>query len=610
MIVLGISGLENVNPIRFGNSYGIIRPTLENLFTIGANNIPIQLFPLSIMGHDSAAALVRDGRLIAFASEERFTRVKHGFNLAGQTVLPKHAIEYCLKEAGISWNEVDLVAHYCHFTNATVSRRFNRIAAFLNSVQRRLLYDEYDIALKNRLDEDIVRRQLEKLSGIELVSGRFIPVRHHLSHAAGAFYSSGFDESLILTLDGYGEEESSWWALGDAKGIVPFGQIALPTSLGLLYQVITAYLGFRSFGDEYKVMGLSSYGNSHRFKRIFDELVSFKPDGSYSIADLCQPDLFPFLKASFGRIDSPSRFSRKAADIAASLQKKIEECILYHLSMLKKLYNMPNLCTSGGVCLNAVANGAIIRSGLFKSVFIQPAAGDDGASLGAALYAQSIAENGNRPAAINHTYYGPAYDGRIIERELRKSGLAEWRKARDVSLAAAQFVADGQLVGWFQGRMEMGPRALGSRSILADPRSTELKDRLNAKIKNRECFRPFAPSILNEDVQRYFEISDNSQYPFMLVTFPANELAKNKIPAVIHVDGTSRIQTVSNDSNPDFYRLIRCFYDLTGVPVVLNTSFNRAGEPIVNTPEDAIRCFMQSGLDALIIGEYVVRAEK
>ncbi|OGC94786.1 MAG: hypothetical protein A2W25_00800 [candidate division Zixibacteria bacterium RBG_16_53_22] len=570
----------------------------------------MQLFPLHLIGHDGSAALIRDGKLVAFASEERFTRLKHGFNLTGHTVLPRRSIDYCLREAGISWNEIDCVAHYCHFTDSAVSHRLDRVSAFLDSRQHKLLQDEYEQALKNRLGGDVVRGQIEEFSRIRLAPGRFVQVRHHLAHAAGAFYSSGFDESLILTLDGYGEEESSWWAIGNSEGIAHIGQIALPTSLGLLYQVITAYLGFRSFGDEYKVMGLSSYGNPSPFKRIFDDLVYYKPDGRYSIRDLCRPDLLSFLEASFGKIDFPGKFSRRAADIAASLQRKIEECILNHLSMLNARYKIPNLCMSGGVCLNAVANGAIIRSRLFKRIFIQPAAGDDGASLGAALYAQSIFEKERRPEAINHTFYGPAYGSSTIEQELRKSGLREWRKVDDMPLAAARLIAEGKLVGWFQGRMEMGPRALGSRSILADPRSPDLKDKLNAKIKNRECFRPFAPSVLADDAERYFEIPDDSEYPFMLVTFPVHESVRNSIPAVVHVDGTSRIQTVTPESNPDFHRLISYFRDLTGVPVILNTSFNRAGEPIVNTPEDAIRCFVQSGLDALIIGEYVVRPEK
>jgi carbamoyltransferase len=380
--------------------------------------------------------------------------------------------------------------------------------------------------------------------------------------------------------------------------------------LGLLYQVLTAYLGFRAFGDEYKVMGLSSYGNPKYFLAVFNELIEQSGDGSYRMRNLSRPDLPFWLRDHFGEVSHDSGFTQKKADIAASLQKTLENVLLHQLSLLKNKYALKNLCLSGGVGLNACANGAILRSGLFENVYFQPAAGDDGASLGAALYVQHEVFQSGARNPVNHVFWGPSYDSSRIEETLNNHPQIEWKKQKNVEETAARMLDEKKIVGWFQGRMEMGPRALGARSILADPRMIELRDKINAKIKRREDFRPFAPSILEEEASNFFNIPNNTCSPFMLLTFDTLEDKKRLIPAVVHVDGSARLQTVSHRDNPKFYRLLRYFYESTGIPVLLNTSFNRAGEPIVNSPEDALKCFLACGMDVLIIEDFVIWPKK
>jgi carbamoyltransferase len=606
MIILGISGFEDIASSENRHIYSSQAKTVDDLFSFSDKEVPLQFFPLHLIGHDSSAALVVDGALVAFASEERFSRLKHGFNLAGRTVLPRKAIAYCLKQAEVMWEDVDYVAHYCHFTKESVERRLQNVSQNLNSDFYSVLSREYTKAYETRLAKNTVHRQIERISGRDLPEDRLIPIKHHLAHASGAYYSSAFDEAIILTLDGYGEEESSLWAIGQGNRIDPKGFIHLPTSLGLLYQVITAYLGFRVFGDEYKVMGLSSYGNPKHFHPVFEDLVNQSDEGTYCIRNLSRIDLAVWLKERFGKVSQDSEFSQKKADIAASLQKTLEKAVLDQLSSLKNKYHIKNLCVSGGVGLNACANGAILRSGLFDKVFFQPAAGDDGASLGAAMYAHhKIFQKGER-TPVEHVFWGPEYNNVQIEDILNDYPQINWKKEENIETIAAKMLDEGRIVGWFQGRMEMGPRALGARSILADPRSTVLRDEINARIKGREPFRPFAPSVLEEAAPDFFALHDGKRSPFMLVTFMTLKKKRHLIPAVVHVDGSSRLQTVGPKDFPKFYRLLRCFYERTGIPVLLNTSFNRAGEPIVNSPEDALRCFLQCGMDVLIIEDYLI----
>ena len=605
MIVLGISGFESLQETRDRDFEAPVSRSVEELLSFSGNSVPLQFFPLHLIGHDGAAALIVDGRLTAFAAEERFTRIKHGYNLAGRTILPRRSIEYCLHEARIGWRDVDLIAHYCNFSEEAVSRRFQDVSKGLGREHLAVLEREYETAYRTRLARPVILKKLSKIAGFDLPGEKYVQVRHHLAHAAGSFFSSGFDKSLILTLDGYGEEESSVWAIGDNGKIYLKGSERLPNSLGLLYQVITAYLGFRSFGDEYKVMGLSSYGNSKFFSPVFEELVKLLPDGRYSTENLARTDLHSWLQGKLGKPGSGD-ITQRSADIAAALQSRLENAVMHTLSHLRKHYGLKKLCVSGGVGLNACVNGAILESGLFDEVFFQPASADDGASLGAAMYACSeyFPSDGCHP--VRHVFWGPEYASTEIEDCLRHDELVVWTKPGNIEDAAARLLAQGKIVGWFQGRMEMGPRALGARSILADPRHENIRDEVNRKIKQREAFRPFAPSVLKESAGEFFHLSGAQSSPFMLVTFKTYEDRKSLIPAVVHVDGSSRIQTVTMEDNPRYYRLLRCFYKITGIPLILNTSFNQAGEPVVNTPGDAVSCFLRSGLDVLVLGDYLV----
>ena len=430
MMILGLSGFESLTTDRSHHLYSFSSERKDGPLEFPGSDIPLQLLPLGLIGHDSSAALISDGRLIAFAAEERLTRIKHGFNLTGQTVLPRRAIAYCLQEAGADWDDVDYIAHYCRFTKAAIARRFHRISQNLDFRSAFLLRKEYERAYEVRLSQEVLLKQLEMLAGRPIAKKRLIQVPHHLAHAAGAFYSSPFEEALLLTIDGYGEEESTVWSEGRGNAIDPRSSVLLPHSLGLLYQIITSYLGFRSFGDEYKVMGLSAYGDPGRFQSVFDQWIRLLPDGTFRIEGLSTPDLASTLKTALGEIEQPGEFSVRAADIAASLQKTLELAILHVFSHLKKEFPQKNCCLSGGVALNACANGALIRSGLFENCFIQPAASDEGGSLGAALYVWHDILCRERAAPIEHVFWGPGYTGQEIERALRKETAVVWKRSR------------------------------------------------------------------------------------------------------------------------------------------------------------------------------------
>jgi carbamoyltransferase len=606
VVIVGFSGFEDLG----GSTDSHLYQRAESggsggWFRFHDGAVPLQFFPLHLIGHDASAALLVDGRLVACGAEERFTRIKHGFNLAGHTVLPRRAVRYCLEEAKLTWDDVDYWVHYCEFTGDSVRRRLERVARALSPQQRAMIEGEHERAYCRRVAREVVRRQLEDITGRPIAEDRFIQVRHHLAHAAGAFYSSGFDEAICLTLDGYGEEESSIWAIAGGTSIRPEGSVPLPASLGMVYQIVTAYLGFRAFGDEYKVMGMSAYGDPKAFKPVFDEAVELLPNGAYSTESVSRVDLDEWLWDSFGDIPDRGSLSRKAADIAAGLQGRLEEAELHTAEYLKGCYGIDRLCVSGGVGLNACANGAIVRSGLFNKVFVQPAASDDGASLGAALYAWHEMLGGERRPAVPHVYWGPAYGADRVEDVLQAESRLRWEKPADLEGEAARLLAAGKIVGWFQGRMEIGPRALGARSILASPTSIASRDRINELIKQREPFRPFAPSVLAREAPAVFVIPDQTSARFMTVTYETRDGARQRIPAVVHVDGSARIQMVYEEDNPRFHRLLERFHELTDVPVLLNTSFNRAGEPIVRCPEDAINCFLESGLDALVVGDCI-----
>jgi carbamoyltransferase len=609
MVILGISGFEDFRKASAVASVRYRHDSIKNLLSFGEKYLPLQYFPLHLIGHDCSAALIVDGRLVAFAAEERFSRIKHGLNLAGNTVLPRSAINFCLKQAGMTWNDIDYIAHFCDFDESAIQERIAYLSNKLEAGYRQVLVEQYHDVYDNCLNQETLLKQLTQISGSAIDKNNLIPVRHHLAHAAGAFYSSGFKEALIMTIDGYGEKESALIACGNDKQIEIIDQVRLPTSLGLLYQVITVYLGFRSYGDEYKVMGLSSYGDRNEYQSAFNDFVELKNGGNYTITGITSPDLYLMLKDYFGEIDWRNGISQKAADIAAALQDILEKTLLHSLSYYREKYKLKTLCLSGGVALNATANGVINRSGLFERVFIQPAAADDGASLGAALYANNqLSPEANKP--IKHTYWGPDYDRGQVENVLQGNPDIRWRRKDNIIRTTAELLADGKLIGWFQGRMEMGPRALGARSILSDPRKKAYRDRLNLKIKNRESFRPFAPSVLEEEAGSFFILNGSRSDPYMITTVPVKRDKQKLIPAVIHVDGTSRLQTVSETINPRYYRLLKEFYEITGIPMVLNTSFNQAGEPIVCSPEDALNCFLRCGLDALVIEDFLIYPTK
>lgn len=609
MIVLGISGFEDAQREVAPRPY-TARREVDAPFTFRDGAVPLQYFPLGLIGHDAAAALLVDGRLVACAAEERFSRQKHGLNLAGRTTLPRRAIRFCLNEAGIDWGEVDLVAHYCCFTPDAVARRLESVGANLAPPERGALEREHAAAFAHRVSAEVVRGRLEEIAGRPIGADRFVAVPHHLAHAAGAFFSSGFAEAVCLTLDGYGEEESAAWSIAGASGIEPHAVVSLPTSLGTLYQLITAYIGFRAFGDEYKTMGLAAYGDPERHRETFETLIRPLEDGGHSTEAAWRPDLYDWLARRLGPVPSPGGLCREGADIAAALQEALQLAVLHGLRHFRAELALDRLCVAGGVGLNACLNGAILRSGLVRKLFVQPASADDGAALGAALWADR-AWNGDGPAnahGIGHAFWGPAVSADEITGALSLyDGAVEWERVEGIEARVADALAAGCIVGWFQGRMEMGPRALGARSILASPTSVALRDRLNEAVKGREPFRPFAPSVLAEAADRFFDIPDDTAAPFMVVTYPVWAEARPMIPGVVHVNGTARAQVVRQEDNSLYHGVLREFEARTGVPVLLNTSFNRAGEPIVCSARDALACFLRSGLDALAIGDFWIQ---
>jgi carbamoyltransferase len=563
---------------------------------------------LGYFGHDASAAIVVDGQIVACAAEERFTRVKYGLNLTGNTLWPKKAMQFCLDQAGVTLKDVDTVAHYCDFTEESVRRRFELVSVHLAETDAARLKRSYQRVYTGMLCQKAVAARLRDLSDNGYPP--ILPVPHHLAHAASAFYVSGFRESLILTLDGAGEVESSLLAIGRGRDIKPLERSFLPASLGVLYQIITVFLGFHSLGDEYKVMGLASFGDPYRYRDFFDSLIRPERGLRYGMHTLADRGLRERIVQKLGSPRSPDgKMEQHHADIAASLQEALERTVVSLLTRVRREKGISRLCLAGGVALNCAMNGAIARSGLFEEIFVQPASGDEGCSLGAALVAcrkaESIPEDGF--PAWEHAYLGPEFTEEQMASELSSFGESlSFRREEEITRKAAQELASGKVLGWFQGRMEFGPRALGNRSILADPREPRMKDLINEKVKRREPFRPFAPAVLEERASDYFDMGMLDCSPFMLFTFPVREAVKSRIPAVTHVDGTARVQTVSRKVNPLFWDLIEATGRRTGIPMVLNTSFNVRNEPIVCTPADAIRCFLSTEIDALVMGPFYI----
>ena len=534
--------------------------------------------------HDSAACLVRDGRLLAAVEEERFTQVKHGKRPVPFTTyeLPFHSINYCLETAGLHINDVDQFAY--SFDPGLLKRKEHD--AFMEAVTNARLHlrDGYPHHLQKRF------------CGADIPENKWHYVDHHIAHAASAFLASPFTEAAVMTLDGRGENATTTYYMGRNNDLEKLGEVTLPHSLGLLYEKMTSYLGFLHSSDEYKVMALASYGKPV-YAGIFRSMIHCNGNGTYTIAD------DDFIK-HFG----PARmreapFEEVHFNIARSLQVVMEETVLKLAGWLYAQTKSENLCMAGGVALNCVMNARIRDEGPFRNVWVQPAAGDAGTALGAALWIDAKKTNSTvRNFTMDHAYWGPEYSDEQIEKFLKWT-KSTYRKLDNVAGETAALLADDKIIGWHQGRMEFGPRALGGRSILASPIHASMQARLN-EVKDREDFRPVAPVVLEEDAGEWFVHAGVS--PFMLFINDVQGDKADRIPAVRHIDGTARIQTVNRHQHPLYYDLLKCFKEKTGVPVLVNTSFNTLGKPMVCSPRDAIECFWSSPFDALVIGSFLL----
>jgi len=582
---------------------------------------------ISAFYHDSAAALIIDGKIIAAAQEERFTRKKH------DPSYPYNAVEFVLKFSNLSLSQIDHIIFY-EKPFLKFERLLDTYVAFAPKGFSQFV-KSIPIWLRERLfQKKMLINSLKEHDKNFNKETNILFSEHHLSHTASAFYPSPFEDSIILTADGVGEWSTTTVAIGKGNNLEIKKEIYFPHSLGLLYSAFTYYAGFKVNSGEYKLMGLAPYGEPKYQDKIKNELIDIKPDGSFRI----NQDYFNYTTGLtmtnsrfhklFGekpRNSENEKITQFHMDIAASIQKVTEEVMLTLARSLRQEYNISNLCLAGGVALNCVANGKILEEKIFDNVWIQPAAGDAGGSIGAALALFYLELKNERKISnfdsMNGSYLGPEYSQSEIEVELKKAG-AKFKVMDKDSLInkAAEDLSSGNVIGWFQGRMEFGPRALGGRSILGDPRSSTMQKKLNLKVKYRESFRPFAPSVLRDDVSNWFNLSVDSPYMLLVANVNDNKqlkmndeqkklfgidklnIKRSEIPAVTHVDYSARIQTVHEDINPKYFNLIKKFKEKTGCPVIVNTSFNIRGEPIVNTPTEAYNCFMGTELDKLIIG--------
>ena len=592
----------------------------------------IAILGISAFYHDAAAALVVDGKIVAAAQEERFTRKKHDASF------PSRAIEYCLREGNIDGRELDYVGFYdkpfLKFERLLETYLSYAPAGFQSFIKAMPLWLRQKLHLTRELHRGLDRRY----------SKRFIFAEHHESHAASAFYPSPFDEAAILTLDGVGEWATTSYGVGRGNRVELLGEMRFPHSIGLLYSAFTHFAGFRVNSGEYKLMGLAPYGKPKYVDLIYDKLIDLKSDGSFRMAmeyfDYCHG-----LTMTSHRFDAlfggPPRspaapITQREMDMAASIQAVTEEIMLRCARHVHAVTGMRNLCLAGGVALNCVANGRVLREGPFDRVWIQPAAGDAGGALGVAqLIWYQLLRNERTPDAQDSQHgsmLGPRFTTAEVKACLDAVGARYRALASEDELCdqVADLLAQEKVVGWFEGRMEFGPRALGGRSILGDPRSIRMQSVMNLKIKFRESFRPFAPSVLEESVADYFEMRAGEQSPYMLVVAPVQKsrrldtacasdttqgfdklkVQRSQIPAVTHVDCSARVQTVDAERHRRFYKLISKFRDKTGCPLLINTSFNVRGEPIVASPADAYRCFMATDIDALVIENFILRKDE
>lgn len=584
----------------------------------------MNILGISAFYHDSAACLVTDGDIIAAVQEERFTRKKHDFGF------PLQAINYCLREGGITSNDIDYIVFYdkpfvkferillTHISYAPFG-----INAFLKSMP---LWLKQKLWLK-----DLIKKELE-------YDGKILFTEHHESHAASCFYPSPFKEAAFITTDGTGEWVTTTYGIGNGNNIKILAEINFPHSLGLLYSAFTYYTGFRVNFGEYKMMGLAPYGEPKYVDLIYNELIKVKDDGSFRLNmkyfNYCVG--LTMTNKHFHRLfgapprKPESKMTQHYMDVARSAQVVVEEILLKMVRHVHNITNQKNLCLAGGVALNCVANGRILREGPFEAIWIQPAAGDAGGALGAALqvwydYLGNKRQVDNNDDSQKNSYLGPSYSDKEIESFLNTNKIP-YRKLsyNEIPETVSELIIKGHVIGWFQGRVEFGPRALGSRSIIGDARAPEMQSKMNLKIKYRESFRPFAPTILKEKVADYFEM--NCESPYMLLVAPVKpakrrsmtpeekklfgidklNVARSDVPAITHVDYSARVQTIGRDCNPLYYDTIEAFYKKTGCPLIINTSFNVRGEPIVCSPEDAYKCFMRTEMDYLMMGSFLL----
>jgi carbamoyltransferase len=569
------------------------------MFTLGINAV----------FHDSSACIIKDGKLLAAAEEERFTHIKHGKRPVPFSTyeLPYHAINYCLEVAGIHLNDVDHFAYSFDpylllgdgADNAIIPlpitpRKDNTKPDWANPYDA--LFLSYIINAPKQLIDGYPHHLQKRFKRAKITNEQWHFVEHHIAHAASAFHPSPYNDAAVLTIDGRGEIATTTYNIGTQNDLTRIGQVNMPHSLGLLYERVTEHLGFLHSSDEYKVMALASYGKP-TFAKDFREMIKMGCNGQYAIED-------ERLEERFGpRRLRHEEFTKHHFNIAHSLQLVLEESALQICDWLYKETKQDNLCMAGGVALNCVMNARIRDKTSFKNVWIQPAAGDAGTALGAAIWVDSKQRNRtNKTFNMTHAYWGPEYSDEEIEHFLKWTKTS-YTKLENIAEDTADILAQDKIIGWFQGRMEFGPRALGARSILASPVSTNMQARLN-EVKDREDFRPVAPAILEEDANEWFVNADRS--PFMLFVYDVRADKADKIPAVRHVDGTARIQTVNEQQHKRYYDLLKAFKARTGVPILVNTSFNTLGKPIVCTPRDAIECFWGSPFDALVIGSFLI----
>jgi len=561
---------------------------------------------LSSFYHDSSASILKDGKIIAAAQEERFSRIKH------DNTFPYKSIDYCLNSLNIAINEIDYIVFYekpiIKFTRILqqhVTHFPKSIKIFFNTIPEWLLQ-------KLRIKE-ILKSELN-------YHGKIIYLPHHLSHAAASYFTSPFKEAAILTLDGVGEWATTTMGFARNHKINLEKQIDFPHSLGLFYSALTAYLGFSVNNDEYKVMGLSAYGkNPKEYYQKIKSLIKLNSDGSYQLNT--KYFSFEYQEKMFNKnlcklLDGPARvkdseMTPRYENIAAATQQVFEETVFHSLNKLYKKYPSKNLILSGGSALNSLANGKILKNTPFKHLYITPDPGDGGTSLGAALYTYHSLLTKTPPQLLPSPYLGPEFTPWQINNAIKKFKLKSTLISNNNKLydLVSDLLIKQKVIGFFQGRMEWGPRALGNRSILAAATSQEMQDIINAKVKHREMFRPFAPVILREHTKEYFITDKNISISadYMLLVYPFKKSVQKRVPAVVHVDGSGRLQTIDKESNPKYYKLINAYYKKTGIPLILNTSFNVKGEPIVCTPEDAIKCFLNTKIDYLVLDNYLIK---